>query len=109
MPQDTVIDPERPKRRLGQEWDTIWDLVQCCMSREPTNRPTAPQLVERLETMRCSNRKSDMTLSFRDRSFLVFSVLCLFCTLTFLYFDFSVLCLLCTLSPLKCLLLFTSN
>ncbi|KAF8491708.1 kinase-like domain-containing protein, partial [Russula emetica] len=43
--------PERPKRRLGQEWDAIWNVVERCMSEYPTDRPTAVELVESLKAM----------------------------------------------------------
>jgi len=43
--------PERPKPRIGQEWDAIWNLVERCMSEYPTDRPTAIELVESLKAM----------------------------------------------------------
>ena len=50
-PDIATGQPARPESRRGDEWDAIWDLVQRCMSKECTNRPTAPQLVERLKTI----------------------------------------------------------
>ena len=50
-PNITTGDPARPGSRLGQEWDAIWDLVLRCMSKEHTNRPTAPQLMESLKAI----------------------------------------------------------
>ena len=43
--------PVRPKKRVGQEWNSIWNLILWCMSEEPTNRPTAAQLVETLQSI----------------------------------------------------------
>lgn len=49
---DTVTGhPARPKGCLGQEWDTIWDLVLRCMSKERAYRPSALELVESLEAI----------------------------------------------------------
>lgn len=43
--------PAQPESRLGQERDTIWDLVLRCMFKERTNRPTALELVESLKAI----------------------------------------------------------
>jgi hypothetical protein len=55
--------PARPERRLGQEWDAIWELVLRCMSEDPTDRPTALKLVESLKAMRML-----FPMSFHDLS-----------------------------------------
>ena len=44
--------PVRPKKRVGQGWDDIWNLILWCMSKDPTNRPPADQLVEALQSIK---------------------------------------------------------
>ncbi|KAF8497877.1 kinase-like domain-containing protein [Russula emetica] len=41
--------PARPERCDGKEWEDLWNLVLHCMSKEPTDRPTALDLVEKLK------------------------------------------------------------
>ncbi|KAF8497854.1 kinase-like domain-containing protein [Russula emetica] len=44
--------PDRPESRLGQEWDAIWKLILRCVSEEhQDDRPSAGELVERLEVI----------------------------------------------------------
>ncbi|KAF8497856.1 kinase-like domain-containing protein [Russula emetica] len=46
---DNATGPlDRPERRLGQEWDAIWNLILRCMS---DDRPTTVELVEILKVI----------------------------------------------------------
>jgi serine/threonine protein kinase len=42
----------RPPRALaGQHWKPLWDLLQDCLHEDPSQRPTASQLVTRIEPL----------------------------------------------------------